>query len=401
MSSRRIGKTVWGITLTYFFQAAFVRSYVLLPSYMAANGISDPSLIGWLIGCFYLSTFARPFVGWFMDRVGSRRVLILSGAVSVLGAAGLAFTKPSSITALIVWRIIAGGAFSFFGVSLTAYQSVAVPADERGAGFSVVTAAAGLPYLLVVPFCELLIAGGFLRVYMLVPLFFALGSCIGGFCLPRADTPVVTSEIQSGNNRLIMANPEVLMLFLSIVLFCAVDACMLSIAALGREKEIPVSGFLAASAVTTALVRFFGRSLIDRMPRIRTAWMSGVVAATFMGLSAVPLVSGVVGFEVCGAMYGIFIGLGYPTILALIGDIAPLEQCNRVTALFWFFMGLSYMGIPVIIGNLANLVRYSGAFLLLNLVLAPLIAALGLRWERMPSRLFREGLSDGASPGPC
>jgi len=383
MNAPRIGKVVWAITAVYFFQASFARVYVLLPTYMAASGVVDPGRIGVLLGCFYISTFARPFVGWFTDQAGFRRVLVISGAVSTVAAAGMLFTSPHSTALLIAWRILAGTSFSFFGVSLTAYQSEAVTGQDRGAGFSVVTAVAGLPYLLVVPFCELLVARGYLKTYMLVPVLFALAACIGSACLPHVDNPAAAIKKSPGKGRPVFENPQVLMLLFSITLFCSVDASLLSIAGLGHEKGIPVSGFLAATAVTSLVIRFFGRSLVDRLPRVRTAWVCGVTAAIFMMASALPAVHGGLVFMVCGALYGIFIGLGYPALLALIADVAPPEQRSRVTSLFWFFMGLAYMGMPVIIGTLAAATRYWGAFLLVNLVLIPLISTVGLRWEKL------------------
>jgi MFS family permease len=383
MSAPRIGKVVWAITAVYFFQASFARVYVLLPAYMAANGVSDPRLIGVLVGAFYLSTFARPFVGLFTDRAGFRAVLVLSGAVSTVAAAGMLFTNPHSTYLLITWRILAGASFSFFGVALTAYQSEAVTGEDRGAGFSVVTAVAGLPYLLVVPFCELLVANGYLKTYLLVPVLLALVTCIGSFRLPHVDNPAAANRNRPAHSRPALENPQVLMLLFSITLFCSVDACLLSIAGLGRERGIAVSGFLAATAVTSVLVRFFGRSLIDRLPRVRTAWACGAISAAFMAVSALAAFRGGIPFVACGALYGIFIGLGYPALLALIADVALPEQRSRVTSLFWFFMGLAYMGMPVVIGNLAALLSYSTAFVLVNLALVPLIALVGLRWEKL------------------
>jgi MFS family permease len=383
MNAPRIGKVVWAITAVYFFQASFARVYVLLPAYMAANGVSDPRLIGVLVGAFYLSTFARPFVGWFTDRAGFRTVLVWSGAVSTVAAAGMLFTNPHSTLLLITWRILAGASFSFFGVSLTAYQSEAVTGEDRGAGFSVVTAVAGLPYLLVVPFCELLVANGYLKSYLLVPVLLALVTCIGSLLLPHVDNPAAANRDKPGSSRPVLDNPQVWMLLLSITLFCSVDASLLSIAGLGRERGIAVSGFLAATAVTSVLVRFFGRSLIDHLPRVRTAWACGVISAIFMAVSTLAAFRGGILFVACGALYGVFIGLGYPALLALIADVAPPEQRSRVTSLFWFFMGLAYMGMPVVIGTLASVLRYWGAFLLVNLALVPLLWAIGRKWEKL------------------
>ena len=385
-SSPRIAKNVWTISAANFFIAAFTKCYMLLPVYMAASGVTNPGRIGWLMGSFYVSTFARPFVGWFTDEFGFRKVLLFSGALSALSGLGILFTRPESVTVLIGWRILSGTAYSLFAVSLTAYQSLVITGEGRGAGLSVVTSTTNLPYLLVVPACEVLLAWGLLKTYLLMPVLLALASCWVALQLPEAKLPPREPRARGAKTAFVMENPQVRMLLYSITLFCSVDAGLLSVAALGRERGISVSAFFAASAVTSLGMRFFGRALVDRLPRVRASWACAAAAAVVLAAAPFPVVRGAAGFGVCGALYGLFIGLGYPMLLALIGDVAPPEQRSRVTSLFWFFMGLSYLGLPVLTGYLAALFRYRAAFALINLGLIPLLAYLGLRWEALQKR---------------
>jgi len=356
---------------------------MLLPAYMAAAGAVDPGRIGWLMGSFYISSFVRPFVGWFTDRAGFRRVLLLSGAMAVVASLGILVTDPRSMLLLTGWRILTGIAYSLFAVALTAYQSLAVTGSASGAGLSVITSTTNLPFLLVVPLCEGLLSAGFLKTYLLMPVLLAVGTCAIALRLPHVEVFLPAKRGSGVKTASVMENPDIRMLLYSVTLFCSVDAGLLSIAALGREKGISVSAFFAASAVTSLLVRFFGRTLVDRLPRVRTSWLCAAAAALLLALCGLPLVRGSLAFGLCGALYGVFIGLGYPLLLALITEVAAPEQRSRVTSLFWFFMGLAYLGLPVVTGYLAAVVRYRAAFVLMNLALVPLVAFLGLRWEKL------------------
>lgn len=382
MSAQRIGKNVWAISAANFFIAGFTKCYMLLPAYMAAAGVVDPGRIGWLMGSFYVSSFVRPFVGWFTDAAGFRRVLLVSGVLAAVSGVGILVTDPRSLVLLTGLRILTGIAYSLYAVALTAYQSLALAEEGQGAGLSVITSTTNLPFLLVVPACEALLSAGFLKTYLLMPVLLALGTCAIAIRLPQVDSLRPARRGSSVKTASVLANPQIRMLLVSITLFCSVDAGLLSLAALGREKGISVSAFFAASAVSSLAIRFFGRSLADRLPRVRTSWMSAAAAAVVMAACALPAVGGDLAFGACGALYGLFIGLGYPLLLALITDVAAPEERSRVTSLFWFFMGLSYLGMPVVTGYLAALFRYRAAFVLLNLLLVPLVAFFGLKWEK-------------------
>ena len=386
MSAQRIGKTVWTISAANFFIAGFTKCYMLLPAYMAASGVVDPGRVGWLMGSFYISSFVRPFVGWFTDSAGFRRVLLFSGALASLSGLGILVTNPRSMVFLTGWRILSGVAYSLFAVALTAYQSLAVTGEDRGAGLSVVSSTTNLPYLLVVPACEALLAAGFLKTFLLIPVLMGVGTCVLALRLPQVDMLRPARRGSGVKTAAVLANPQVRMLLQSVFLFCAVDAGLLSISALGRERGISVSAFFAASAVSSLAIRFFGRSLVDRLPRVRTSWLCAVASALLLASCALPVVRGAFGFGVCGILYGLSIGLGYPELLALIIDVAPPEQRSRVTSLFWFFMGLSYLALPVVTGYLAAVVRYRAAFVLLNLALIPLVVFLGLKWEKLQAK---------------
>lgn len=382
MSAQRIGKNVWAISAANFFIAGFTKCYMLLPAYMAAAGVLDPGRIGWLMGSFYVSSFVRPFVGWFTDAAGFRRVLLVSGVMAAVSGVGILVTDPRSLVLLTGLRILTGIAYSLYAVALTAYQSLALAEEGQGAGLSVITSTTNLPFLLVVPACEALLSAGFLKTYLLMPVLLALGTCAIAIRLPQVDSLRPARRGSSVKTASVLANPQIRMLLVSITLFCSVDAGLLSLAALGREKGVSVSAFFAASAVSSLAIRFFGRSLADRLPRVRTSWMSAAAAAVVMAACALPAVGGDLAFGACGALYGLFIGLGYPLLLALITDVAAPEERSRVTSLFWFFMGLSYLGMPVVTGYLAALFRYRAAFVLLNLLLVPLVAFFGLKWEK-------------------
>ncbi|NLF42295.1 MAG: MFS transporter, partial [Bacteroidales bacterium] len=327
---------------------AFNRSYVLLPSYLIASGIDDPSRIGWLMGIFYLSTFARPFVSWFIDWKGFKIVLLSSGILSILTATGILVTDPGSFVSLFIWRILAGTAFSFIAVVLTAYQTLGITGRFRGTSFSVVAATTNLPFFLVIPFCEVLIKYGYQQIYLMMPILFGSGICVFSLFLPPLDVEYKRPKISFWRNFSVVMDSQIRMLLFSVSLFCSVDAGLLSLVALGNEKGTTVSVFFVAFAVTSVLIRYFGSPLVDYFPRIRTGWLCGALGGISIAIFAFPAVNNTFAFVVIGAIYGVSNGLGYPIFLTLISDVAPPEHRSQVAALFWFFMGLAYLLMPVI-----------------------------------------------------
>jgi DHA2 family multidrug resistance protein len=86
---------------------------VALPHMRAALGASDET-IGWVLTSYILaSAVAIPITGWLADRIGARRLLLLS--VGLFVAASVLCGIAQSITEMVIYRTLQGLGGAFLG----------------------------------------------------------------------------------------------------------------------------------------------------------------------------------------------------------------------------------------------------------------------------------------------
>lgn len=56
---------------------AFGDVYFLIALYLESHGISDPETIGWILSAYFAaSVLSRPFIGWVVERLSFKPILI-------------------------------------------------------------------------------------------------------------------------------------------------------------------------------------------------------------------------------------------------------------------------------------------------------------------------------------
>ncbi len=365
-------RTILLLSLGTFALMGFADVYFLLPAYYSISGPMDPGRVGWIIGIFYVSTFFRPFVGWLVDMFGFRK--LFRGALVLCTGGVAAFGLFQGVfPAMMLSRVAMGTGFSLVAVGLTAYQSLAFPTKGSGAAFALSSAAGILPLLLVTPVAEWLVNHRFPFLFLFVlPLVCLAGAFWASERLPsiqdapepgRAPGPGFLSAAAS-----LLGQARSRALILSITLFCIVDALLLNLSGLTAGRGIAVSGFLGASALSSFLTRLLGRSILDRIPRMRTVSSSYAITALVLVLVATPLANTSFRMVMCGLLFGFASGYGYPLHLALIGEVAEPALRPHLSSLFWFFMGLCYFLVPPLQGTLARTTGTALAFQGLSLL---------------------------------
>jgi len=350
-------RTIFKLSLATFAIMSFADIFFLLPGWLARNGRMDLRQIGWVMGIFYVSTFLRPFVGWFVNLTGFRNLYRGAAGLCIAGTLGFGLFQ-GVFPALLVSRVAMGAGFSLFAVALTAYQTLAFPRKGSGAAFALSSAAGILPLLVVTPLAEWMVNRGmgfsFLFLLPLATLLVALLSAdsLPGLAGVERPEPGRDQGFAASTIRL-LSNRGSRAVVVSITLFCVVDALLLNLASLAAEKKVVVSGFFAALAVTSFLTRVLGRSVLNRLSGARWVSSSNGIVALVVLLVATPAVDSSARLAACGVLYGFASGYGYPLHLALIGETAPPELRGHLSSLFWFFMGLCYFVMPPVVGKLA------------------------------------------------
>ncbi|MCD7952352.1 MAG: MFS transporter [Synergistaceae bacterium] len=326
-----------------FISASMESGYYFLLPYLEGRGISLGALGGVAIGiCYGVSSFSRPLVPLFEQRLGDDKMLWGGYACFFISAAGVALFS-GAMGSVIAWRGIFGLGLSMVGVSLTAYERRFIPEKIRGRSIALITTAYNLPSLVIVPVMEFLITREFYRCYIFFfPLLIAAGTAAVRK-LPKIGNDESQAAGEKDGARLsyisLLRNPQIALFAASAALFALTDAGQLTFVQLSGELGLAASYFFSVSAGTALLFRILCGKLIDLLPRkICAAGATSITAAMMLMMTTVSSPSALMLY---GFIFGIGIGFGYPAFMCLILDLGGRRYVTRLAVVF----GLIYSGL--------------------------------------------------------
>ncbi|MDR1978726.1 MAG: MFS transporter [Synergistaceae bacterium] len=364
---------------------SYSNVFFMLAPYLDLKGFSS-EFAGILVGGFYAATtFARPLGGWIVERAGIRRTLVVS-AFLCLGIVLFMFVA-GSFWALLSIRLAMGCAFGVFVVALTTYQSLVIPEEIRGLAFALITLGSLACLFTVVPFADWLLARGRTSLFLGIPVFMA------GFCVvlsfrlpPLSGGPSAAPEKWGTWSELYRDTPSWRMVT-SCVLFGLCDASIVYLPTLALAMGLVPSAFVVANGLGALAIRIWGREFFNRYPRYVFAGPSLLVMAFFLYLTTVATSN--LWLFICGFLYGVGMGYGYPAHLALIGDLAPARLRAKSSSLVHFCYDVSWFILPVYVGFASPTIGEIGAFKLLalfNIASGVGITMMWMRYAKNPSR---------------
>jgi MFS family permease len=379
------GRTVLGLAEGYTAIFGFSNVYYLLGIYLAMRGMATPAQIGWIMGAFYAAqTCCRPFAGDVVVRLGFRKTFLVGSVLCLAGSAAFALTGPS-FRWLIFWRVLMGVGSGLYVVALTTYQTLGIPDSIRGSAFSLISAGGIVPLVTFVPLADFFLKKGWPLSYVwFVPLL-TLYALACGLRLPEIDIPQKEGGERDLSLPALAKKPGIRVLLASVTVFSMTDACLLAIGGVASERGLLPSLFLTANATIGLLVRIGGRKILDVLPRRQMA--APAIAVTSLGLFAASFSEGNVAYALCGILFGVAMGFGFPLHMALIGDVAEPRHRAGVASLVWFLMGACFFIVPILLGSLAGLLGTAGAFRALTLALFASSFGVFLLWN--PRYSFR------------
>jgi MFS family permease len=351
------------------------NTYYMLAPYLRHLGVSDPATIGWVLGMYYgANTFSRPLVGWFVERFSFRTSLMGGGLAVLVSTIGLALVGDS-VPGIMFWRAFTGLASSLYIVALTTYQTLAVPAEKMGSSFALVSAGCIAPLITFIPLSEWLLHGGNSILYIWIPPATALFCLVLSISFPLEEGgPLRDARDRRGSYRELFALPAARTLFISQTLFSLTDAAMLSLALLAGSLGLVTSAFISANAAVSIVIRLTCFRLLDSVPRMKMAALT--LGFTSLALILATFARSNLTFMLCGCLFGVGMGVGFPLHLALIGDVSPPHLRAKTTSMVWFFMSICFFISPLLIGYLTDFIGVPGAFRSFSiplLISAPLI----------------------------
>lgn len=347
------------ILLTYFAIFSYSHTFFMLPPFLKKAGL-EPQRIGWIISAFYLAaTLCRPTAGWFIDRFGIRRTMVGASSICAVSALLLAFTDHTP-GILYTIRLFMGGGFSVFVVSTTTYQSLVIPERIRGSAFAITSIGGVMTAFTIIPLAELFINRGWDLPYLLMASAASLWAMSMAFLLPPVQQDFSSNKTQKTSYAALFKETPIKFLLISCVFLGLTDASIAYVSSLAIGRGLNPSVYMVAISIGAIIIRLFGRGLYERVPRTVIAAPSfGAMGLALFGASFATSNFMIAFF---GFLYGAAVGYGYPTHLALIGDMIPERFRGRASSMVYFSMDISWTLLPVYIGYASALAGISWAF---------------------------------------
>jgi MFS family permease len=362
--------TAWAATLIFF--AGFYTLLVPLPRYLALIGLPDWQ-IGLILGAFAVaSLFWRTLAGVGVDRLGSRRVMILGAGGLVVGAVCVMLTESPVV--LFGLRLLQAAGYVAFTTAGTALIIELTPEQERGRRLAIFGAAANVAITLAPA------ATTALLVVLPLELGFWLSGAlalVGGVLAaqiaePRRQRRVVRDWRQGWRY------PRHLWLPMTTAgLFGAGFAAFFLFAPILSERRDVAPGLLyTVYGIGIITTRIVGSRWLDRAGTGQTLLLSAILLAIGLGLAAfaaTPLWLAVASLLVAAGS-----GLFHPVLIAHHARLLP-DEPGQATA--GFYLGFD-LGIGLgswLLGAVLDVAGLTWLFLtaaLLVLATVPLLPAL-------------------------
>ena len=377
------------ITLCLILIAAFANVSVFYSFYHYLGAIGIPvAWRGFLVGLEPLaSLILRLFViPWMSTR---NAVIILPVALVLISAVSCAYLWALTIPAIVVLRIIHGGAFVLLTSAVIALIVRFIPQEKSGRGFSIVSISMMIPYAVIPTLAEALlpyVAGDAVvyagvSVFSLLSIFpavavkrrakrIAAGMDEASAHLPRLD------ELRENFRR----RSVVLLLGAALLIYLAHAAVFYFVKDLCLQNAVGEMGpFFTISMVMMIAVRVFGGTIFDKPDKL-LIFQTGLVLL-IVCLFLLARIDTHCTLYLQAGLYGICMGIILPLLNVLLfsASAPPLRGMN--TNLTLFTLDAAYFIMPYVGGLIITfgagfdvIFFLSAGFIIFSLLLAMLLA---------------------------
>lgn len=343
----------------------FTNAYFIFGPFYEAFGAS-PHTAAMFLSIFYIAvTLFRPIGSSILEKMGVRRALVGGALASLLFSAGIALTLPYPPVPLI-FRALSGMSCSVFIVAILAYQSMLFDEKSRGIKMALFTCGGMLPMATVVPLCDWLIKNRYTTAYLWLPSFILL-LCLA-MTLTVKENACVSKTKSWGSYADMFSVKGVKTLFVTTFIMSLADGSTLCVAALAMAQNVSVSCFMISASLTSIFMRTLGYGLIRKINRMFLAAPASVMMGA--ALFCLSFSSTNLSFYIFGTLFGVGIGIGFPTCLALIGDLLPVEFHPKATGCVLLATDLGWSVTPLIFGAMSPYLGANGVFCSLSIFVA-------------------------------
>jgi MFS family permease len=370
-------RLMFSMFFTFYAIHCMEQVYFIYGNVLESYGLS-PQTTGNALGSFFIAVMiARPVGGWMIENLGIKRSLVCGGILALVGCVTLFFAR--GVTGIYFGRVMSGLAFGVFTMGAFSYQALAIPPETRGRFVAVTSTGGVLPTATITPVGEWLFIGGHVGSYL------AIGPAMSALCLYlglKTDADRAGREPRpktwGAYRDLAMSKPFV-MLTATSTMMALVDAAITSISLFAAERGLVASYFLASFSVAAVLSRVAGARIINALPRQFCVAPCGMLMCVALAIiSAAPSNES---FLICGTLFGVGIGGGFPMLLASLSDILPPQLRPKGTAAALMLYDMAWAATPILVGYMTPLLGRAVSFMALAAVTFAALAAISaLYW---------------------
>lgn len=336
----------------FFTNIAFLYLYPLVLEDL--GGEND--VIGLVMGIFSLSAvISRPFMGKITARKGEYQVLSLGMAISLMASLSYNFITGFG-PCMVLIRVIHGLGFSAFIAASFSLAAKIFQPGKRGEAFSIVGGSIMSAVAFAPPIGEILIQKwGFHALYMAASASIILAWFAAYLSFSLLSQPVIGDRKADAIIRYIplIANRSFLFLLTSTFIFAHCQSTVANFLALiAAEKGIASGRFFFSAYFVAIIVLITMGRLIDRYGKLLFLRLSYPFFA--LGILLIPGMITTSFFAVAAILYGVGIGLLFPTHNALAASHGSDVEKPAVMSLFTTVYDTGFITGAVVSGWLAH-----------------------------------------------
>lgn len=344
-----------------FYSLVTTMALYAMTEFGASNTMGGLAASSFVIG----ATASRLFTGYFVDRMGSRRVTLVAVAVTTVIVA--IYIPADSLAVLLVVRFLHGFAYSFATTAImTMIQSI-IPAQRRSEGTGYLSLGTTFAAAVGPAFSLMMVNQFSYTALFAVTIAISVIGLIAAIVLyRRTGGGVVPNGGPAKFSLRSIINPKVLpiAIFMLIIAF-SYSGIMTYVNAYADERNLLTGAafFFIAYAVTMFLSRAYLGKLQDRRGD------NIVIAIGLICFIASLLLLAVAHQNWMVIVAGGFSGLGYGALMPAAQSIAvgsaDLHEFGSVLSTFFLMVDLGFGFGPIVLGAILGWVSFGTLYLML------------------------------------
>lgn len=353
---------------SFLFYSSMYLILNYLPGYVLELGGTEVDIGLVTAALVFSSLLVRPFVGWIIDHIGRKQVLIAGNIFFIL--APLLYFFPNSAQGLLPARILLGIGFSLFTTSALTIVIDISDSKHRGESTGLFLSA----QLLAISLAPAI--GGFIagekNLLTLIPSVIGI-AVLSFFCSlfvkpPKEPGKIAQTTRWSFGGISLLFSP--LLATISIGIGYAVVITFLPLLVMENGLS-QASYFYLIYALSALIFRTAAGRISDQVGREQLIIPS--LALNSLALFLLSASNSLVGIVISALIYGIGFGAAYPVLGAMVADLSPVNARGIV---FGFYSGSFDLGLLIgtIFGGIVGLFFGTSSIFLL----AAIFIAIGL-----------------------